>query len=130
MVLGANQIRCFLDVFLPVMPFEMCFRQLFVCTECPVKLSLIYFWKYLVSLGREVFLSLVTLSLVLILSSHMYRCYHPSLNFVLAFACVKCSRINKTAINESTGHQCSLLKWKLAVQGETYFMIFYHVEAR
>lgn len=101
----------------------------FVCTECTVVFSLIYFWKYLVSWGREVFFRCVDLSPPQIFSSHMCRGYHPGLNFVLAFECVKCSGINKTAVSESTGHQCLVLKWKLAVWQEMYFMLFHSVEA-
>lgn len=92
--------------------------------------SLTYFWKYLVNWGREVFCLCVGLSPAKILSSRMLRGDHPGLNFVLAFECVKCSRINKTAVNESTGRQCLVLKWKLAVLGVMYFMLLHSVEAR
>lgn len=63
-------------------------------------------------------------------SSHMCRGYHPGLNFVRAFGCDKCSRINMTAVNETTGHQCLFLKWKLAVGGEVCFLLLHNVEAR
>lgn len=63
-------------------------------------------------------------------SSHMCRGYHPGLNFVLAFGCDKCCRINMTAVNETAGHQCLFLKWKLAVGGEIRFLLLHNVEAR
>lgn len=56
--------------------------------------------------------------------------YHPGLNFVQAFVCDKCSRINMTAVNETPGHQCLFLKWKLAAGGEVYFLFLHNVEAR
>lgn len=60
----------------------------------------------------------------------MCRGYHPGVNFVLAFGCDKCSRINMIAVNETTGHQCLILKWKLAVGEEMYFWLLHNVEAR
>lgn len=110
---------------------QFCVSNCFlVCTKCAIMFSLTYFWKYLVNWGREVFCLCVGLSPAQILSSRMLRGGHPGLNFVLAFECVKCSRINKTAVNESTGHQCLVLKWKLAVRGVMYFMLLHNVEAR
>lgn len=35
-----------------------------------------------------------------------------------------------TAVNESTGHQCLFLKWKLSVGEEMYFLLLHDVEAR
>lgn len=35
-----------------------------------------------------------------------------------------------TAANETTGHQCLFLKWKLAVGGEMYFLLLRNVEAK
>lgn len=90
--------------------------------------SVFYSLKFLVNWGGEVLFLCIGLFPVRILSSHMCRGYHPGLNFVLAFECVKCSRINKTAVNGSTGHQCLVLKWKLAVQREIYFMLLHNVE--
>lgn len=106
---------------------EFCVSNwVFVCTKCTFKFSLIYLWKYLVNQGREVFFLCIGLSPAQILSSHMCRSYQPGLNFVLAFECVKSSRINKMAVNESTGHQCLVLKWNLAVGGciTCYFIMW------
>lgn len=97
------------------------FQTAFFVALNAVMFSLIYFSKYSVNLAERFSFCGWAFPQLIYSSSHMCRGYHPSLNFVLAFECAKCSRINNAVVNGSTGRQCLVLKWKLTVWGQIYY---------